>query len=73
MTVLLTAVFAETFVGCADNSASTPTLLSLGKHLLIPKQSEVSLTSEEMGDEVVRETLAPIILMNNNEIAPAWA
>lgn len=71
MTLLLTSVFAETFVDCVDNCASIPTLLSQDKHVIIPKQSEVSLTSEEMGDEVDRETLEPIILRNNNEIAPA--
>lgn len=51
MTLLLTAVFAETCVDYVDNPPSELILLAL--------------TSEEMDDEVDRKTLAPVLLMNN--------
>lgn len=67
MTLLLTVGFADFYVDCVDNPSSPPISLAHNKHLIIPKQSEISMTAEEMGVEANRKTLVPILLLNSND------
>ena len=69
MTLLLTVGFADFYVDCVDNPPSPPISLAQKKHLIIPKQSEISMTAEEMGVEANRKTLVPFLLLNSNDRA----
>ena len=65
MTILLTVNFAEISGDCVNSVPSLPISLAQDKPPHYPKESKVSLTSEEMGIEANKRILASVSLNNN--------